>query len=202
MAILSLTGLAVGLIVQFVPGHGGRDSATTELVAPPLKPGAVPSLVAVTALGLGGGVSLGPEIAIIAINTAILAALATKFWPRIPIELVVMVTAAGTIGALFGTPVAAALVFTGIVAAYKDGGAVWDRLFLPLASAGAGSVMMRWLDGPQLPETGFAPLGTPNAAHLAAGVGVAVGGTLVGLVAFVVFPLVQRFFHGLKHPAI
>ena len=28
-----LTGLAVGLALQFVPGHGGPDSATTELIA-------------------------------------------------------------------------------------------------------------------------------------------------------------------------
>lgn len=200
--ILSLTGLAIGLIVQYAPGHGGRDSATTELVAPPLRLSAVPSLLVVTVLGLAGGVSLGPEIPIIALNTAILVALVGRFWPGVSTEVVVMVTAAGTIGALFGTPVAAALVFTGIVAGFKRGGALWDRLFVPLVSAGAGAVTMRWLDGPQLPAPAFPLLGAPNAADLGGGIAVTVVATLVGLVAVVVFPYAHRFFHGLKHPAL
>ncbi|ASN20173.1 ion channel protein [Arthrobacter sp. YN] len=200
--ILSLTGLAIGLIVQFAPGHGGRDSATTELVAPPLRLSTVPSLLVVTVLGLAGGVSLGPEIPIIALNTAILVALVGRFWPGVSTEVVVMVTAAGTIGALFGTPVAAALVFTGIVAGFKGGGALWDRLFAPLVSAGAGAVTMRWLDGPQLPAPAFPLLGAPNAADLGAGIAVTIVATLVGLAAVVVFPYAHRFFHGLKHPAL
>ncbi|HEY2557860.1 MAG TPA: ion channel protein, partial [Diaminobutyricibacter sp.] len=59
--VLTLTGLAVGLVVRFVPGHGGPDTATTELMAPPLRLGVLPSLIVVTVLGLAGGVSLGPE---------------------------------------------------------------------------------------------------------------------------------------------
>lgn len=202
LGILTLTGLVIGLVVQFAPGHGGRDSATTELIAPPLKPSAVPSLALVTVLGLAGGVSLGPEIPIIAINTAVLAALVARWWPRVPVELVVMITASGTIGALFGTPVAAALVFTGVVAGFQEGGALWDRLFLPLVSAAAGAVTMRWLDGPQLPDAGFPPLGAPDAVHLATGLAVAVAGTVVGLAAVYAFPHVHRFFHGLRHPAL
>lgn len=201
-AILSLTGLAIGLIVQFAPGHGGRDSATTELVAPPLRLAAVPSLLAVTILGLAGGVSLGPEIPIIAFNTAVLVALIGRFWPNISTDLVVMVSAAGTIGALFGTPVAAALVFTGIVAAFKGGGALWDRLFIPLVSAGAGAVTMRWLDGPQLPESVFPALGTPDAVHLGTAMVVTMVATLIGLGAAYVFPHAHRFFHGLRHPVL
>ncbi|EYT48870.1 ion channel protein [Kocuria sp. UCD-OTCP] len=200
--VLALTGLVVGLVVQFVPGHGGRDSATTELIAPPLALSAVPGLVLVTVLGLAGGVSLGPEIPIIAVNTAVLVALVARWRPGVPTGLVVMTTASGTVGALFGTPVAAALVYTGVVAGFKDGGALWDRLFLPLASAAAGAVTMRWLDGPQLPDAGFPPLGTPGAVHLATGLAVAVGGTLTGLAAVHAFPHVHRFFHGLRHPVL
>ncbi|MHA7208152.1 ion channel protein [Arthrobacter sp. MDT1-65] len=200
--ILTLTGVVIGLIVQFAPGHGGSDSATTELIAPPLRLFAVPSLLLVTVIGLAGGVSLGPEIPIIAFNTAVLVALLGRLWPDIPTELVVMVTAAGTIGALFGTPVAAALVFTGVVAGFKGGGALWDRLFLPLVAAGAGTITMRWLDGPQLPETGLPQLGTPGAGDLLAGILVTVVATFIGLGAVYAFPHAHRFFHGLKNPAI
>ncbi|MHA7240797.1 ion channel protein [Arthrobacter sp. TMS1-12-1] len=202
LGILTLTGLLVGLVVQFVPGHGGRDSATTELIAPPLALAAVPGLVLATVLTLAGGVSLGPEIPIIAMNTAILAALVARWWPRVPVDLVVMMGASGTLGALFGSPVAAALVFTGIVAGRRDGGALWDRLFVPLAAAAAGAVTMRWLAGPQLPEGGFAPLGGPDGTALLTGLAVAVAGTLVGLTAVYVFPHVHRFFHDLRHPVL
>ena len=202
LGVLTLTGLVVGLVVQFVPGHGGRDSATTELIAPPLKLAAVPSLVLVTVLGLAGGVSLGPELPIIAINTAVLVALVARWWPRVPVELVVLITVSGTIGALFGTPVSAALVLTGVVAASKQGGALWDRLFLPLAAAGAGAVTMRWLAGPQLPEAGPPPLGTPDAVDLATGLAVAVGGALVGLATVHLFPHLHRLFHSLRHPVL
>lgn len=59
--ILTVTGLAVGLTVWLVPGHAGPDSATTELVAAPLRIGIVPSLALAAVLGLAGGVSLGPR---------------------------------------------------------------------------------------------------------------------------------------------
>ena len=36
IGILTLTGLAIGLVVTFVPGHAGPDPATVELVGPPL----------------------------------------------------------------------------------------------------------------------------------------------------------------------
>ena len=58
-----------------------------------------------------------------------------------------LLASSGTIGALFGTPVAAALVLTGTVAAVKGGGSLWDKLFLPVAAAAAGSVTMHLLGG-------------------------------------------------------
>ena len=70
--VLTVTGFAVGMAIWLLPGHGGRDSALTELIAPPLPVKALPSLALVAVLGLAGGVSLGPESPIIAINTGIL----------------------------------------------------------------------------------------------------------------------------------
>lgn len=201
-SVLSSVGLAVGVIVSFAPGHGGRDSATVELVAPPLTLTAVPGLVLVTVLVLAGGVSLGPESPIIAINTALLVALVAKFWPRIDVHLVVLVTAAGTIGALFGTPVAAALVFTGMVAAATTGGALWDRLFLPLLAAAAGSLTMRLVDGPQLWATGLPSLGTPQLAHLLAGAVVACAAALSILAGASVFRPLHTLFRRLRRPLL
>jgi H+/Cl- antiporter ClcA len=198
---LSVTGLAVGLIVALVPGDAGHDSATTELIAPPIPLLSVPSLAVAAVLGLAGGVSLGPENPIIAINTALLVFIVHKVAPRVPVNLVVMLVIAGTIGALFGTPVAAALVFTGIVAGLKAGGSLFDRLFLPLVSAGAGAITMSVL-GPPLETLKLPPLGVPNGFDVGGSLLVAIAATLVGLLAIYVFPFIHRFFHRLGNPII
>ncbi|MCP2032662.1 H+/Cl- antiporter ClcA [Okibacterium sp. HSC-33S16] len=199
--VLSAVGLVVGLIVWLMPGHGGQDSATVHLIAPPLPLQTLPSLTIVAVLALGGGVSLGPEAAIIGINAGLMVALSRWLWPSIPVELVVVVTAAGTIGALFGTPVAAALVFTGLVGSLFREGALWDQLFLPLLSAGAGAVMMSLLANPQftldLPayET-VAPVDLLSAALIA------VISAALGLTAAAVFPRLHRAFRLLRNPAL
>jgi len=146
--VLTVTGLAVGIALQVLPGHGGPDSATTELVDKPLPLRTLPGLAVVTLLGLAGGVSLGPENPIIAINTAIIVAVFARLIPQVSPEVSMMLAASATIGALFGTPVAAALVFTGLVAAVRAGGSLWDKLFLPLAAAGAASITMHLLGAP------------------------------------------------------
>lgn len=199
--VLTLTGLAVGLSLWLIPGHGGRDSATTELIAPPLPLGVLPSLILVTVLGLAGGVSLGPENPIISINTGVLVAVIARLWPRVPVDLVVMITAAATIGALFGTPVAAALVFTGVVAALPQGGALWDRLFLPLVAAGAGSITASLLTRPVFalsvpPYTKIEPIDLLSAALIAS------AGALIGLIAAVALRPVHRAFRLLRNPVL
>lgn len=200
-AILTLSGVAVGLVIWLVPGHGARDSATTELIAAPLKLAVIPSLILVTVLALAGGVSLGPENPIIAINTAVLVALLARLMPKVPADLILLMTAAGTIGALFGTPVAAALLFTGVVAALKSGGALWDRLFLPLAAAGAGALTMGFLGGTSL-TVNVPKLGDMQPIYFVEALGVAVAATVLGLVMVFMFPHIHRFFHGLKYPLL
>lgn len=40
IAILTGTGIAVGLVVRFSPGHAGPDPATESLIGAPVSPGA------------------------------------------------------------------------------------------------------------------------------------------------------------------
>ncbi|MFP3465157.1 ion channel protein [Leifsonia sp. SIMBA_070] len=200
-AVLTVTGAAVGLVVWLVPGHAGPDSATTELVGPILRIAAVPSLALAAILGLAGGVSLGPENPIIAINISVLVTLVGLLWKAVPTQLVVLMAASGTIGALFGTPVAAALLFTGIVAAAKGGGALWDRLFLPLVSAGAGAITMTLLAHPSLiiPMPAYTKV---NGWDLLAAIVIGVVATALGLVGVYLFPIVHRLFHALRNPLL
>lgn len=198
---LTLTGFAVGLIVRYAPGHAGPDSAASELGGTALPLGVVPSLAAVAVLGLAGGVSLGPENPIIAINTALLTVLIGRLFARVPDQLIVGLTVAGTVGALFGTPVAAALLFTGIAGTMKTGGALFDRLFLPLVSAGAGAVTMTLLGGTLL-QIELPPMGAPSGWDVLAGFIVAPLAAAFGLLGVAVFAPVHRGFHRLGNPIL
>ncbi|MGQ7172007.1 MotA/TolQ/ExbB proton channel family protein, partial [Escherichia sp. R-CC3] len=81
-------------------------------------------------LGLAGGVSLGPEHPIMTVNIALAVAIGARLLPRVNRMEWTILASAGTIGALFGTPVAAALIFSQTL---NGSGEVplWDRLFAP-----------------------------------------------------------------------
>ncbi len=139
IAILTLTGIAVGLVVRFSPGHGGPDPATESLIGAPIATNALPGLLAALILGLAGGVSLGPEHPIMVVNIALAVALGSRLFPRVSSLDWTILAASGTIGALFGTPVAAALIFSQTLNNSSDV-PLWDRLFAPLLAAAAGAL--------------------------------------------------------------
>ena len=198
---LTLTGLSVGLIARYVPGHAGPDSAASELGESIPAPAVVPGLAAAAVLGLAGGVSLGPENPVIAINTALLTVLIGRMFARVPVRLTVALTVAGTVGALFGTPVAAALIFTGLAGSAKSGGALFDKLFLPLVSAGTGAVTMTLLGGTLL-RIRLPAMGSPTGWDVLAGLVIAPLAAAFGLLGVVVFAWVHRVFHRLRSPVL
>lgn len=199
--VLTATGAAVGAIAWLVPGHAGPDSATTELGGTPPKMLAVPTILAVTILGLAGGMSLGPENPTIAVNSALAVAVFGRFSTKIPPALLVMLAVSGTLGALFGTPVAAALVFTGMVGSMAMPGSLWDKLFLPLAAAGAGAVTMLLLGGEAI-SFSLEPLGPYQPIYLLTGFAVAAVSAILGVLAAFAFPYVHKGFHALRNPLI
>ncbi|MDL9977720.1 ion channel protein [Microbacterium candidum] len=198
--VLTVTGALIGAVVWLVPGHAGPDSATTELDGPFPKLMALPSLALVLVLSLAGGVSLGPENPILAIN-AVLAMTLLGRLKRMPPALLSTLAVAGTIGALFGTPVAAALVFTGAVAGSKLPGSLWDKLFLPLAAAAAGSGTTLLLDGPVF-SMGMAPVGQVQPYDLLMATVIAMLAAAIGVLMIWVFPFVHRGFHALRNPLL
>lgn len=200
VVVLTTTGLLVGVCLALLPGHGGPDSATTELFEPPVKVRTLPGIAIVTALALAGGVSLGPENPIIAINVSLTVALLARFIPRIPAPVGMLMAAAGTIGALFDTPVAAALLLTGALAAIRGGGSLWDKLFLPLASAAAGAATMHLLGTP--PMAFDVPASTVEPVDVLVAVLVACGAVGIGMLGLYAFPLVHRAFHSLRNPIL
>jgi len=201
LVMLTATGVAVGLVVWKVPGHAGPDPATTGLDAPTLPLGVLPGLLLATALMLAGGPSLGPENPIIAVNVGLTFWLGRRLLPRLPGGLWVMLAEAATIGALFDTPVAAALVISEALAGRKLQGHLWDHVFAPLAAAAAGSLTTTLVAHPtfdlDLPAFGKPGWGDPLAAMV-----IASAAALLGMTAVYAFPYVHGAFSRLRHPML
>ncbi|MFD6323060.1 ion channel protein [Streptomyces sp. NPDC058442] len=199
--MLVATGIAVGLVVWKVPGHAGPDPATTGLEAPVLPPAVLPGLLLATALTLAGGPSLGPENPIIAVNVSLAVLLGTRAFPRTQEHGWVALAEAATIGALFGTPVAAALVISEALAGQRIKGQLWDSLFAPLVAAGAGALTVSLVSRPSF-DLHLPPFGRPGWADLLSSVTVASAGALLGLCAVYSFPYVHGAFRRLRHPLL
>ncbi|MGW3596305.1 ion channel protein [Streptomyces sp. NPDC005167] len=202
IVMLTATGLAIGLVIRTVHGHAGPDPATTGLVDPPMPPDVIPGLLVVTVLALAGGVSLGPENPITAANIALAFWLGRRVAPQTPAALWIALASAGTIGALFGTPIAAALILSESLAA--DGGApgaLWDRLFGPLAAGAAGALTMSLLAHPDF-GLSLPPHPGPRWGDLLSSVVITSAAALLGLAAVYAFPYAHRAFRTLRHPVL
>lgn len=201
LLMLTLTGAAVGLVVWLVPGHAGRDPATQDLVSAPLPLAVLPGLALALVLTLGGGPSLGPENPILAIAIALAVAAGTRLAPTTASRRWAAMATAGIIGAMFGTPVAAALLLTESLPAAADGTPLWDRLFAPLAAAAAGALTTLLLAEPTLAiDVGTYP--GPRPVDLVSGSLVAVLAAALGLAATYAFPYSHRLFHAIGNPLL
>ncbi|MFB7338493.1 ion channel protein [Streptomyces hydrogenans] len=201
IAVLTATGVAVGLVIWKVPGHAGPDPASEGLGGPPMAPGVVPGLLIASTLALAGGVSLGPEQPTIASAIALAAWLGLRALPGVPGAFWVSLATAGTFGALFGTPVAAALVLSEALVGRPGHGSLWDRLFAPLVAAGAGAMTTQLLSDPSF-AMGLPPLTDPGWEDLLAALVVATLGALFGLLGCWAFPYLHRAFGRLRHPMV
>ncbi|MER5257615.1 ion channel protein [Streptomyces sp. NPDC002855] len=205
IAVLTVAGLVVGLIVWKAPGHAGPDPATLGLVDPPLPVRVLPGIALAVVVGLAGGVSLGPENPITAINIALAYALGMKAMPRTPVFDWVALAAAGTIGALFGTPVAAALILSETLADPGPDGAdrrpLWDRLFAPLVAAGAGALTTVLIAHPTFQIDVEAYTG-PHWGDILSAMVISTAAAAIGLCAVYAFPYLHRVFRQLGHPVL
>jgi len=200
ITILTLTGIAVGLVIRYVPGHGGPDPASEPLISTPVESRALPGLALAMILGLAGGVSLGPEHPIMAINVALAVVLGGKLFPRVNSLDWTILAAAGTIGALFGTPVAAALIFSQTLNSTNDV-PLWDKLFAPLMAAAAGGVTTGLFVHPNfsLPIAHYSQL---HLTDIFSGAVVAAIAIALGMVAVWCLPRLHTLMHRLKNPVL
>lgn len=198
--MLTLTGIAVGLVIRYSAGHGGPDPATEPLIGAPVNVSALPGLVAALILGLAGGVSLGPEHPIMVLNIALAVALGGKIFPRVaPLDWTILASA-GTIGALFGTPVAAALIFSQTLNASNDI-PLWDKLFAPLMAAAAGALTTSVFFHPHfaLPVAHYPQL---HVIDIVSGAVVCAIAIALGMVAVWCMPRLHQLMQRIKSPVL
>ncbi|MER6958928.1 ion channel protein [Streptomyces sp. NPDC000618] len=201
LVMLTSTGVLVGLVVWKVPGHAGPDPATLGLDARVLPPAVLPGLLVATALMLAGGPSLGPENPIIAVNVGLAFWLGHRLLPRAPGGLWSVLAEAATIGALFGTPVAAALLISEALAGRQTKGPLWDSVFAPLVAAAVGSMTTTLVDHPTF-DLNLPAFGQPGWSDLLAVLVIASVGALLALCAVCAFPYVHGAFARLGHPML
>ena len=199
IGVLTLTGLLAGLLVTFVPGHAGPDPATTELAGPPMAPSVLPGLAIALVITLASGVSLGPENPILALNIGLAAAIGLRVIPRVPVAAWSGLALSGTLGAMFGTPLGAALLISEVPD--PSGRPLWDRLFGPLVAASAGSITVLLLGGESF-ALSIAPYQGPQPIDLVSGSLIGVAAAVVGLIAIYAFPLIHATFHRLGPPLV
>lgn len=199
--MLTLGGLLTGLILWKAPGHGGPDPATEGLASAPIPAAAVPGVLLALAVTLVFGVSLGPENPVITANVALAAALGHRLLPRVPARIWAGLAVSGTLGALFGTPVAAALVLSEAPA--PDGRTpLWDRLVAPLTAAGAGALTTHVIAPDQTFSLGVTPYRGFDPLDLVTGPVIALLGCALGLVAVYALPPAHRFARRIRHPVL
>lgn len=200
LLMLTLTGVAVGLVIRFSAGHGGPDPATEPLISAPVAVNALPGLVLALILGLAGGVSLGPEHPVMVLNIALAVAIGARAFPRVaPLDWTILASA-GTLGALFGTPVAAALIFSQTLTASNDV-PLWDRLFAPLMAAAAGALTTTVLSHPHftLPIPHYPQL---HIVDIISGAVVTAFAIALGMVAVWCLPRLHQLMQRLKNPVL
>ena len=198
IGVLTLTGIAVGLVIRFSQGHAGPDPACEPLIGAPVPPSALPGLIVALILGLAGGVSLGPEHPIMTVNIALAVAIGARLLPRVNRMEWTILASAGTIGALFGTPVAAALIFSQTLNGSSEV-PLWDRLFAPLMAAAAGALTTGLFFHPHF-SLPIAHYGQMEMTDILSGAIVAAIAIAAGMVAVWCLPRLHSMMHQMKNP--
>lgn len=200
IGVLTLTCIAVGLVIRFSQGHAGPDPACEPLIGAPVPPSALPGLIVALILGLAGGVSLGPEHPIMTVNIALAVAIGARLLPRVNRMEWTILASAGTIGALFGTPVAAALIFSQTLNGSSEV-PLWDRLFAPLMAAAAGALTTGLFFHPHF-SLPIAHYGQMEMTDILSGAIVAAIAIAAGMVAVWCLPRLHAMMHQMKNPVL
>jgi H+/Cl- antiporter ClcA len=200
---LALSGLLVGLSIQYLPGTSGHKPAEGFKTGGAVQPIELPGIVIASFATLSLGVVLGPEAPLIAIGSG-LGVLAIHLVKRDAPEMATVVLGAtgsfAAISTLLGSPLVAAFL---LMEAAGVGGALMGVVLVPgLLAAGVGSLIYVGLDDwtglgtfslavPDIP-----PVGSPTGAEflwaIVIGLLAAVVGACIRTLALRLQPIIEH----------
>jgi len=197
IAVTTLGGLAVGLLLVVVPGHGGPGPAEGHGVGgDPVSPRHTVGLVLVSLVSLTAGASLGPEAALLAVALALGTWLADRA-RRVELGKLFGMSGVGSLLAgLMGSPLAPAVLTLEVT--HLTGLNLYVFLVPVLVASVVGLLTFEAiLDGPLL-DIALPGYSAVELAHVLEALAIAGVAAAVGLLTIAVFRAVDRAFRPLE----
>jgi H+/Cl- antiporter ClcA len=204
LVVTTLGGLAVGLVLRFVPGHGGPGPAEGHGVGESdgsLR--ALPGIIAAALISLAVGASLGPEGPLLAIAASVGPWLAMRAGREMLGQLFAQAGIGSIFAVLFGSPVASTLL--GLEMLTVTGRNLYVLLIPVLVASTAGFFAFRGfthgsLDS--LADLDFPVYTSLEVRHVVAAIAIGAAGALAGLLLIAVFRAVDRAFRPLDRSPV
>lgn len=193
IAITTIGGLAVGLIIRFAPGHGGPGPAEGHGLGDegiPMR--ALPGLVAAALVSLAVGASLGPEAPLLAIAAALGPWIATRVGRETLGKLFTMAGIGSIFSLLFGSPLAA--TFVGLEVTAITGHNLYVFIIPVLVASTAGFFGFRVLTESSLDSLAtldFPAYTNMDPGHVLAALLIGAAGAAAGLLVIATFRVVD-----------
>jgi len=200
LAVTTLGGLAVGLVIRFVPGHGGPGPAEGHGVGEThISLAVLPGIILAALVSLAVGASLGPEAPLLAIAAAVGPWLALRLGRETLAGLFTQAGIGSIFALLFGSPLAS--TFLGLELISVTGHNLYVLLIPVLVASTTGFFGFRILTHSSLDS--LANLDFPiysglHAVHVLEGIAIGAAGAAAGLLLIAVFRAVDRAFRPLS----
>ena len=191
LAVTSVGGLVVGLLLLVVPGHGGPGPAEGHGIgAAEIPPIHAAGMVVVSLVSLIVGASLGPEAALLAVALALGTLLADRL-KRPELEKILGASGLGSLlSGLFGSPVAPSVLMLEVTEV--TGRNLYVFLVPVLVAASIGLLTFdAVLNGPLL-EIDLPSYTGVELAHVFEALAVAAVGAAVGMLLIVLVRMLRR----------
>jgi H+/Cl- antiporter ClcA len=204
LAVTTVGGLAVGLVIRFVPGHGGPGPAEGHGVGEthiPLR--ALPGIVLAALVSLAVGASLGPEAPLLAIAAVGGPWIATRIGRQTLAALFTQAGIGSIFALLFGSPLAS--TFLGLELVSVTGHNLYVRLIPVLVASTTGFFGFRLLTHSSLDSLAnlaFPSYSNLQALHVLEGVAIGAAGAGAGLLLIAVFRIIDRAFRPLDRAPV
>lgn len=179
VAVPTLGGLVLGVVLLVVPGHGGPSPVAGHAIGGATDPRVAPAAALATIVSLVAGASLGPEAALVTLASAIGGLVAMRLsLADEPARVLSGAGTAGVLGAIFGTPLAGAMLMLELLT--LSGTLLYAVLIPGLVAAVVGIEVFEGLLGEPFLSYQLPPVGDVRARDLGYAALIGVGGAIVG----------------------